>query len=195
VNWQEVTDLTRLEQFLLSDAAPPQSMGLSDLDGFLAGIAIGPELILPGEWLPAIWGGEEPRFGDREQAQAIHTAILGRYNQILHTLATDPGHFVPLFWEDPEGIVIAADWAEGFLDAVRLRLEAWNPLFQDPEESILLFPILALCGDPEGKNLIAMDDAQKKATFEQCPELIPLSVAGIYRFWRAPARQGKRRCA
>ena len=32
--------------------APDDSMGLSDLDGFLTGIAVGPELILPSEWLP-----------------------------------------------------------------------------------------------------------------------------------------------
>ena len=37
-------------------------MGLSDLDGFLTGIAIGPELILPSEWLPVIWGGDSPKF-------------------------------------------------------------------------------------------------------------------------------------
>jgi uncharacterized protein len=39
-------DLDELDAFLMSDRAPEASMQLSDLDGFLAGIAIGPELIM-----------------------------------------------------------------------------------------------------------------------------------------------------
>lgn len=46
-----------LDRFLLSDGAPDNSIGVSDLDGFLTGIVVGPELILPSEWLPKVWGG------------------------------------------------------------------------------------------------------------------------------------------
>ena len=53
-------DLDALDDYLMSDHAADDSMGLSGLDGFLTGIAVGPELILPGEWLPVIWGSEEP---------------------------------------------------------------------------------------------------------------------------------------
>ena len=35
-------DLDALDAFLMSDRAPEDCMQLSDLDGFLAGIAIGP---------------------------------------------------------------------------------------------------------------------------------------------------------
>src|SRR6516225_1538705 len=51
-------DLEALDRFLMSDRSPPDSMMLSDLDGFLTGIAVGPELVLPSEWLPLVWGGE-----------------------------------------------------------------------------------------------------------------------------------------
>jgi uncharacterized protein len=40
-------DLETLDSFLMSDRSPPDSMMLSDLDGFLTGIAVGPELVLP----------------------------------------------------------------------------------------------------------------------------------------------------
>lgn len=60
-----------LDAFLSSEDAPPESMQLSDLDGFLTGIAIGPELVMPSEWLPVVWGGEEPVFADGDQAQAV----------------------------------------------------------------------------------------------------------------------------
>jgi len=51
-------DLKALDRFLTSDRSPRDSMMLSDLDGFLTGIAVGPELVLPSEWLPLVWGGE-----------------------------------------------------------------------------------------------------------------------------------------
>ena len=38
-------ELTPLQEFLRSDRAPA-AMGLSELDGFLTGVAIGPELLL-----------------------------------------------------------------------------------------------------------------------------------------------------
>ena len=55
-------DLDALDNCLMSDHAPDNSMGMSDLDGFLTGIVVGPELILPSEWFPVIWGGKEPDF-------------------------------------------------------------------------------------------------------------------------------------
>ena len=57
-------DLDLLDAYLLSDQSPPECLLLSDLDGFLTGIAIGPEVVMPSEWLPHVWGGEEPVFDD-----------------------------------------------------------------------------------------------------------------------------------
>ena len=62
-------DLDALDDFLMSDRAPSESMMLSDLDGFLTGIAVGPELVLPSEWLPLIWGGETARVRRRSRSQ------------------------------------------------------------------------------------------------------------------------------
>ena len=37
--------LDALDDYLMSDHAPDDSMGLSDLDGFLTGVVVGPEVI------------------------------------------------------------------------------------------------------------------------------------------------------
>jgi uncharacterized protein len=177
-------DLEALDQFLMSDASPEDCMQLSDLDGFLTGIAIGPELVLPSEWLPAVWGGEEPVFDDAEQARTVLGAIMGRYNEILRLLAADPDAYAPLFWEGPEGEVIAADWAEGFADAVRFRPEAWRPLLEDREACAMLMPILALCGDAEGGSPLELDPETDADLLAEAPDLIPACVVGIAAFWK-----------
>jgi uncharacterized protein len=184
-------DLEALDQFLMSDASPEDCMQLSDLDGFLTGIAIGPELVMPSEWLPAIWGGDEPVFESMEQAQTVIGTIMGRYNEILRELDTDPEGYEPVFWEGPDGEVIAADWAEGFVDAIRLRPEAWRPLLEDREALILLMPILALCGDAEGGSPLELDPEEDADLLAQAPDLIPACVVGMHGFWKERRGQPK----
>ncbi len=143
-------DLDALDAFLLSHRAPEDSMGLSDLDGFLTGIVAGPELIMPSEWMPVIWGGEGPDFESMDEANAVLGAITVRYNEILaRRLDAGPENCDPVFWEGPEGQVIVTDWAAGFLDAVKLRPRAWGPLIRHSDAHVLLVPLLVLgASDP-----------------------------------------------
>ena len=96
-------DLDLLDRYLLSDEAPDNGMGLSDLDGFLTGILVGPELIMPSEWLPRVWGGEAPKFANEEQARLILSTIMGRYNEIAASLEAGPTELDPVFWEHRDG--------------------------------------------------------------------------------------------
>jgi len=122
--------LDALDAFLSSDQSPPDSMMLSDVDGFLTAIAIGPELIMPSEWLPVIWGDDEPVFTDEAQMQAVLGGILSRYNQIRREIAN--GTFEPILWSDADGTVIGTDWAEGFMQGVSLRATKWERFVVSP---------------------------------------------------------------
>jgi uncharacterized protein len=177
-------DLEFLDRFLMSDNAPENGMGLSDLDGFLTGILVGPELIMPSEWLPHVWGGEAPVFETQEQAQLVVSTIMGRYNEIARALEGDPSDLDPIFWEHPDGTVLAADWAEGFHDAIGLRPKGWAALFQDKETSPLLIPILALCSDENGGDLVPLAPGMRDKMLAEAPELIPVCVFALRRFWR-----------
>ena len=64
-------NLDALDDYPLSDHAPDDSMGLSDLDGFLAGIVVGPELIMPSEWFPVIGGGRERTLRPAEMRSVL----------------------------------------------------------------------------------------------------------------------------
>jgi uncharacterized protein len=177
-------DLEALDSFLMSDRAPSDGMVLSDLDGFLTGIAVGPELVLPSEWLPLIWGGEAPEFTDEAEAKAILGTIMGRYNEILRQVADDA--LEPVFWADRNGTLIAADWADGFLQAIMLRMDAWGRLFKSKRDGHLLFPILALlCGDKNGDSLLGLEPDDEDAVMEEAAELIPDCVIAIAAYWRA----------
>ena len=176
----------------MSDYAPDDSMGLSDLDGFLTGIVVGPELILPSEWLPVIWGGEEPMFQTEHETRAVLGTIMGRYNEIVACLDTDPDDFDPIFLEGPEGEVIASDWAAGFLDAVALRPMAWKPLMEHDRAGILMAPLFLLNGDTE------IDDAaDENELMAEASDIIPTCIVGIHEFWRnyreSPSRRGRSR--
>ena len=185
-------DLDALDDYLMSDHAPDDSMGLSDLDGFLTGIVVGPELILPSEWLPVIWGGEEPEFQTEDEMRAVLGTIMGRYNEIAACLDTDPDDFDPIFLEGPEGTVIVSDWAAGFQDAVALRPMAWKPLIENDGVGILMAPLFLLNGDME------IDDAtDENELLAEASDMIPTCIAGIHAFWQnyreSPSRRGRSR--
>jgi len=175
-------DLDLLDAYLLSDQSPPECMLLSDLDGFLTGIAIGPELVMPSEWLPQVWGGEEPVFDDHVQASAILGTIIGCYNAIVRE--AEVGAFGPIFWENADGTVIAADWAEGFMHAVALRADAWEPLMRSKRHGRLLFPILALCADEHGDSALGLEPDEEDRVMAEAAEFIPVCVTEIAAYWR-----------
>ena len=82
--------LDELADFLNSSSAPPGCMDLSELDGFLAGLLAGPEVISPGEWLPEVWDNEEPDYADEEEQAAVEQAVLDRYASIEAGLDATP---------------------------------------------------------------------------------------------------------
>src|SRR5918997_4727745 len=137
--------LDELDLWLASDQAPAKGgWNVSAVDGFLAGIVVGPEPIEPEEWTRLIFGAR-PLGKD---ADAAVQAVLDRHAAVAKILAEAPARYVPLFMRTDEGTVLAQDWAAGFLAAVRLRLEAWRPLLEGPAWLGLLLPILVHTPDP-----------------------------------------------
>ena len=74
---------------------------LEELDGFIAGLLVCPDLIKPGEWLPVIWnldGGDlQPAFDDLGHANQIFGLIMEHYNSVARTLMEHPDRYTPLF--------------------------------------------------------------------------------------------------
>jgi len=85
-----------------------------------------------------LWGGDATEFADLDAANAILADIMARYNDIIGEIANDA--LAPIFWADRNGTLIAVDWAEGFLQDVKLRAEAWKPLLTSKRHGKLLLP-------------------------------------------------------
>ncbi|HLH89411.1 MAG TPA: UPF0149 family protein [Xanthobacteraceae bacterium] len=175
-------DLEALDRFLRSDRSPPNSMMLSELDGFLTGLAVGPELVRPDEWLSLVWGGDAPALASADEATTIVGVLMRRRDAILREIGD--GAFAPVFWTDRAGKIIAADWAEGFMEAIKLRRDAWRPLFESRHSTELLVPVLWHCRGKDGRALLGFGPAGNDALAEVATEAIPDCVAAIAAYWR-----------
>jgi uncharacterized protein len=175
-------DLEELADYLDSDLSPDDCMGLSDLDGFLTGVVVGPELIMPSEWLSVIWGHEEPEFGSTAQAEAIIGLIMSRCNDIATGFNSYPEKFEPIFYKWPTGEVIVMDWAAGFLEAVEMRRAAWEPLFSHRKAKLLIEPLMILGDDGEHDDEHDAGDRWKEF-YASRSDVIPNCVLGVHNFW------------
>jgi uncharacterized protein len=172
-----------LEQFLLSDSTPLDSMGLSELDGFLTGIIAGPVTMAEHEWMPLLWGSGTPRYRSAEQRLHVHDALARRYAEISQALSGSPDDALAIYIESSDDIIIiASSWAGGFLQAMEMRPEAWLPLIQDERPSIFLIPIFSLYREAEEHDLPFAPNLQH-AIVSAATKLIPACAYGIRQFW------------
>ena len=129
-------DLDRLNELL--DAIPLECEGMTigELDGYVAGLIVSPEPVLPAEWLPTVWGGENG-FAELDGADEIAAAVLDHYNRIARELAEEPDAYAPVMEVDrADGDLLWGPWINGFERAMRLRAEAWDAIaFGDDDEA------------------------------------------------------------
>ena len=177
-------DLEKLNAYLMSEESPEHCMGLSDLDGFLTGILCSPELIMPSEWLPLVWGSDQPEIKDADTHIWAVQEILQLYNEIAAGLnATDP-FIEPIFWQAPEGHEIAMDWCEGFMDAFHLRTELWDEFMLSDTGKQWIFPILAHILDDNGNPIIGVEQENLDELLDNCAKDIPRVVPNIFVYWQ-----------
>ena len=78
-------EIAWLDGFLQSAEVPPTAMSLEELDGFITGLVIGPDVVTPSEYMPMIWGGEDgdsPELESLEQIQRFLGLLMRRRNKI-----------------------------------------------------------------------------------------------------------------
>jgi|CXWL01.1.fsa_nt_gi uncharacterized protein len=138
--------------FLASPTAPPTAMRPVELDGYLAGVIVAPEMIPPSRWLEGLWGRDQPVFDSAAQMRMVIGAVMNHYNDIavpirngLESLKAEQPHaYRPLFQpadSKPQHDVVRS-WAAGFAKAMTLTPAAWSSLIEDDRMHALISPLV-----------------------------------------------------
>jgi uncharacterized protein len=191
---QPLTDkeFDELDRFLLSERSPEDAMTMDTLHGYLTAIAIGPETIMPAEWLPRVWGAEgvAPKWKNSKDEERIVNLIMRFMNEVLVTFEVAPKEFEPLYCEhevDGEALIDAEAWCWGFWEGMELRAGSWDEIF-DSELAPLMRPIYLLGADEiEEAELPEVEDPRKA---HQLALEIEANLPAIFKFWstrRKPA--------
>lgn len=179
--------LRKLDAALEALAGAADPMVLSQLDGYLAGVMVCPDLIMPSEWLPLIWGkaedGEEPVFEGEEQLKTTIDLIMKHYNAIGRDLARNNGRYVPIYDVQTEtGEVVPEFWLIGFSEAVSLRPESWLEIAEgDDEDAATALAILLALAATDDEETLPKAEREELAT--RAPDMIPYCVEQL-NTWR-----------
>lgn len=63
-------------------SAPRARSASTSCARFLFALTCAPELVLPSEWLPLVFGETEPEYRDTEEAEHVVGAVMALYNEI-----------------------------------------------------------------------------------------------------------------
>ncbi len=175
-------EFDRLADFLA--ACGPQAMSLESLDGFFAALICGPDVVLPSEYLPQIWG-DDASFESDEQAHEIFGLLIRHWNAISSALLGAlevPDVYLPVLLEDAQGVAGGNAWAQGFLRGVSVRPASWRELLDSDEHGGPMLPIMVLAhehdADPRMRPKPIAPDKR-----EELLQLMIVSLTAIYRYF------------
>jgi uncharacterized protein len=175
-------ELDRLSEFL--DAASPFAMNIEMLDGYFAALICGPQMVMPSEYLPEIWG-EEFAIESQEQANEIMSLLVRHWNTIVTVLTTsldEPEVYLPVLLQDEDGVATGNDWAHGFMHGVAMRPGSWDILLNDEDHAGAMVPIMLLHheDDPDPDPEMQLEPIAP----EQRDEVLELMIGGLTSIYR-----------
>lgn len=148
-------EFDELDQLLLYDVDTEESMTLDMVDGFLHALAVGPTTVPPKWWLPKIWGTKEmmPPMNSIEELNHILGLVMRHFNSIISGLEEEPRVVSPgwstMTYEGDEREYDDAEmWAYGFVEAMRLCWDHWQPSLSIRQGQAWFRPI-ALLGEDD----------------------------------------------
>lgn len=174
-------DLDFINSTLDKYATPHSIINATELDGFLTAIVSGPDMIMPSEWLPAIWGGEEhtPAWDSEKEVTRFMGLAITMMNETADLLMEEPDAFETMFLKDSnkgEPVTIASFWGLGYMRAVNIRPESWADL---PEEMQQELDHIALFSG-EGADILS---EPSKADIKKLQDKVEPAARALHVFW------------
>jgi uncharacterized protein len=183
--------LEELDRLLLALPTEHDGLDLYELDGFVAGLLVCPEAIMPSEWLPVVWGeGDEPSFENLDQAQATINAVMGHYNRVAEGLARNPPDYEAILGVDPNSDdLLWEPWISGFECAMRLRPDVWEATLESDDEEVRATIPMILAMHEIDVGTTKLDEEAVDELDELAPELIPGIVITLNSWARGEAAE------
>lgn len=142
MTYENSSQLSWFKAYAASGRAPRWTMEPADIHGFLTGLAMAGDLP-ESDWMPWIWSGETPQFASREEARNVLGELRNFEAQIRRSLTSYRILTAVALPRSENGQFYAADWAEGFLQAIEANPEPWQKAVELAEAS--LTTVLASC--------------------------------------------------
>ena len=179
-------EINALDDFLASPGLEDTAMDVAMMEGFMAALIVGPELVMPSDWLPWVWdienGTASPQFETPADAAEVMGLILRHYNTLANQLMADAEAFEPLFYFDPAWGV--AEWCAGFLLGTLFDEDRWSELMEREPDWFAPFMLL---GTDEGLEVVEREGDQEHWVLAIVPAL-----ADIHAYWLAQRAGGGR---
>lgn len=182
-------ELDRLGEFL-QKCKGGKAMNTEEVDGFFSALIAGPEVVMPSEYLPEIFGGEMSdtcEFKDLDEADDILGLLMRHWNTIAATLNKNEV-YVPILLKDESGSCLGNDWARGFIRGVEFCREAWGELITDEKQGAWMIPVLTLYHehdeDPEMRPEPIGPEKREKIIVQMAA-----GIVGTYRYFRPPRQR------
>lgn len=142
------SDIPALKAFLRGPRCPGDAMSYHAMQGFLFAVTAAPEMVMPSEFLPLVWGEQEPEFADPAEARAVFGGLMALYNEVSAGIS-DSGASLPRdcpLLDDPianfEPEAPVSQWSRGFIAGHSWLEECWqDPLVEDSDDEILEFVV------------------------------------------------------
>jgi len=126
-----------LSGFLVSHQRPRKTFSYPQLAGFLFGIANGPQLIQPSDWIPLVFNDEEAQYETADEAERVTQAMMALYNDCIRArprgaVSLPVGcEIQPILMENLKTTAPLSQWAQGFGVAYDYLSEVWEAYIPD----------------------------------------------------------------
>lgn len=168
-------ELEWLDDVLMEYGTEQSVLDMSELDGFLTAVLSGPTVVPVEEWLPALWGNDQPapEWKNSAQENRFNDLVIQHMSDIAERLQDAPDQFEPMFGLrdiDGQEITVVEDWCFGYMRGVALG--DWSKL---PVRLRPTLQAIALHGEEE--NLDHLDNLTPEAFLQSIDDISPAALA------------------
>lgn len=168
-----------LEAFMDRSGHPEGTLSYREAQGFIFTVACAPELVVPSEWLPEIFGGGEPSFDSKREAGTMLAIFLDLFNDSVTpegmkaTLPKDC-RFRKDTMANLEPDAPVGEWCRGFVLGHHWLMDCWNEVLPAAWDEDMATVIMALSFFSSRRSAEAFVELspQSGVTLEELAELM-----------------------